>query len=570
MAWSPPPPNSGPGWCADPAGRAEYRWWNGSAWTEHVATAGHQSLDQDPPVPAPNSVAQGVGRSDQQTAAGGPAAPSGVKPAAAHTERHLFGSRDQARELASEVETLRAQVERLGRLDVLSVAELEERREALNREVAEQQAQLERERETAMAALNKQVAEATWQRDELAAQAARLRSTIVTTEEYQVLQEVGIHEYRHPLSDVVAYQAELKRLQDAIKTMARGDGGAMLANTDWTVNGSRREGRTMVRDYSKLVLRAYNAEADNLVRGMKPYKLSSAIDRLTKVANTIANLGRTMNIRVSDGYHQLRVKELELTADYLEAQAEQKERDREERERLREERLAQKELERERARLEKERQHHQNALEVLNEKGDEDGAGRLRERLAEIDHAIDDVDYRAANIRAGYVYVISNIGSFGEGILKIGLTRRLDPLDRVHELGGASVPFNFDVHALFFPRMRSESKPPCMLSWLTARSTWRDRDASSSMPPRSRSSSSLPNWRASCSNSKKPPMQLSSARAASPARLGWPIRAADLGGQLTRRGWRRAVRLPRRRRRASRTAGREPLHGHLSCCRGPG
>ena len=66
--------------------------------------------------------------------------------------------------------------------------------------------------------------------------------------------------------------------------------------------------------------------------------------------------------------------------------------------------------------------------------------------------AIEDVDYRAANIRAGYVYVISNIGSFGENMVKIGMTRRLDPLDRIRELSDASVPFNFDVHALFFSK----------------------------------------------------------------------------------------------------------------------
>src|SRR5699024_7305053 len=60
------------------------------------------------------------------------------------------------------------------------------------------------------------------------------------------------------------------------------------------------------------------------------------------------------------------------------------------------------------------------------------------------------VDYRAANQRAGYVYVISNIGALGEAMIKIGLTRRLEPMDRVRELGDASVPFGFDVHALFF------------------------------------------------------------------------------------------------------------------------
>ena len=74
----------------------------------------------------------------------------------------------------------------------------------------------------------------------------------------------------------------------------------------------------------------------------------------------------------------------------------------------------------------------------------------MRTRMEEVDAEIETVDFRTANIRAGYVYVISNIGSFGERMVKIGMTRRLEPMDRVKELGDASVPFNFDVHALFF------------------------------------------------------------------------------------------------------------------------
>ena len=75
---------------------------------------------------------------------------------------------------------------------------------------------------------------------------------------------------------------------------------------------------------------------------------------------------------------------------------------------------------------------------------------RLRGQLVEINEAIESVDFRAANVRAGYVYVISNIGSFGQRMVKIGMTRRLEPMDRIRELSDASVPFNFDVHALFF------------------------------------------------------------------------------------------------------------------------
>lgn len=102
----------------------------------------------------------------------------------------------------------------------------------------------------------------------------------------------------------------------------------------------------------------------------------------------------------------------------------------------------------ERGRLDKERAHLVNALAALEQTGDSDPD--LEAKLVQIDEAIAQNDYRAANVRAGYVYVISNRGAFGEHVVKIGLTRRLEPLDRVQELGDASVPFRFDVHALFF------------------------------------------------------------------------------------------------------------------------
>jgi DNA repair exonuclease SbcCD ATPase subunit len=370
----------------------------------------------------------------------------------------LFGARRKARELVKEVEDLRAKLDRLG---AFSVLELEAQRDALRAEIEDQRQRLEEERkdaevqlirqaEESQASLQEELEAAKNERDELTAQLTELKSEVVTTEETALLQEAGVYEYRHPLSDSVEYKEALKTIKGQVKEMTRADGGAVRGNTNWTVNGSVAQGRKMVRDFSKLMLRAYNAEADNLARGMKPYKLESAVERLTKVAATIARLGRTMDIHISGPYHELRVYELELTADYREKQAEEKEKEREERERLREEQRAQKEMEKERARLEKERQHYLNSLEILRAKGDTEAINRLESELGEIEKAISDVDYRAANVRAGYVYVISNLGSFGEGIVKVGLTRRLEPLDRVRELGDASVPFRFDVHAIHF------------------------------------------------------------------------------------------------------------------------
>jgi hypothetical protein len=381
-------------------------------------------------------------------------------PAGADQSVPLFGARKRAKELAQEVSELRGQLDRLGGLTVL---ELESKRDALTLEIESQRQQLESEKASAAVELEQQAAEATAsltadlasaaeQKAGLDRQISELREQVVVTEETALLQEAGVYEYHHPLGDSVEYQEALKGIREQIKAMTRKDGGAVRGSTEWSVNGSLPQGRKMVRDFSKLMLRAYNAEADNLVRGLKPYKLDAASERLTKVAATIARLGQTMDIHISGPYHELREYELTLTADYRQKLAEEKELEREEREKLREERKAQQELERERTRLEKELQHYLNALEALRAKGDEDAVARHEEELKKIKRAIEDVDYRAANIRAGYVYVISNLGSFGDGVVKIGLTRRLDPEVRVRELGDASVPFRFDIHALVFSK----------------------------------------------------------------------------------------------------------------------
>jgi hypothetical protein len=330
------------------------------------------------------------------------------------------------------------QVQSLG---LLSALELQQRQKALEKEIAEQTVRLQREKADAARSL-----------EEMRAELKKAHAGIVATDDLMILQEAGIYQYRHPLSDVLAYENELASVEAKVKAMVKKDGGAVLAINDWTVNGSAAEGRVMVRDFSKLMLRAFNAEADALIRGLKPYKLDAALDRLKKSADVIERLGKTMKIRIAPAYYDLRAYELELTADYLQKVEEAKELERQERERMREERKAQQEIERERARLDKERQHHENARQALINKGDLEGVARISEQLAEIDKALDDVDFRAANIRAGYVYVISNIGSFGEKLVKVGMTRRLDPMERIRELSDASLPFNFDVHALFFSK----------------------------------------------------------------------------------------------------------------------
>jgi Domain of unknown function (DUF4041)/T5orf172 domain len=270
---------------------------------------------------------------------------------------------------------------------------------------------------------------------------------VALLDDERVLQEVGIYRYHHPLENAVAYKDRLDELATRIAEMVKADGAIEKSNM-FTFNGSLAQGRRMTKDLSNLMLRAFNAEADNAVRSLRVGNVVTAKKRLEASRTAIANLGKMMEMRISDLFYALRIEEIELTADYLMKKQEELEAAREERERLREERKVALELAAEREQLDKERKHLVTALERLQAIGATDP--ELESRLADIDGAIAKNDYRTANIRAGYVYVISNRGAFGDHVVKIGLTRRLEPVDRINELGDASVPFRFDVHALFF------------------------------------------------------------------------------------------------------------------------
>jgi len=272
---------------------------------------------------------------------------------------------------------------------------------------------------------------------------------VVELDDQRVLQEVGIYEYHHPLENSEAYRDRLRDIQDRIKGFVT-SGSAILASDMFTFNNSLAKGRKMTSDFSKLMLRAYNAEADNCVRALRAGNVVTAIKRLEGSVTSIAKLGSMMEMRVNPDYHLLRVEELELTADFLMKVQQEREDARAERERLREERKAEQELAAERERLDKERAHYANALAAVRESGDAAAIADLEEKLHDLEEAIAVNDFRTANIRAGYVYVISNSGAFGPNMVKIGMTRRLEPMERVKELGDASVPFPFDVHAIYF------------------------------------------------------------------------------------------------------------------------
>ena len=270
-------------------------------------------------------------------------------------------------------------------------------------------------------------------------------------------QEYGLYKPTFEFANSDLYKDRLKELRDKQKEKIKYDTAA-VGSTNWTVDGSVAKGRAMVKDNKKLLLRAFNVECDDIVAKVKISNLDKSVERIYKISEQISKLGKTMSISITPEYINLKVEEVKMALDFQQKKQEEKEIQKELRAQEREEAKIQKEIEEERKRLQKEQTHYQNALKTIFSQIEKNGETEeliekkkeLEEQINDIVVAIENVDYREANRKAGYVYIISNIGAFGENVYKIGMTRRLDPQERVDELGDASVPFNFDIHAMIF------------------------------------------------------------------------------------------------------------------------
>lgn len=305
----------------------------------------------------------------------------------------------------------------------------------------------------------KALAIVTAQREQEVQKLDALRAQLVQTEEELNLQSFGVYKPRYDLMRADDYRARLMEIRAQQKEMIKAK-TAVTGVTNWTVNNNAAQGRKMVSDMQKLLLRAFNAECDDVIEHVRYSNLEASEKRITSSKDAISKLGTIMGISITPAYYRLKIEELYLAFEYQQKKQAEKEEQKEARARMREEAKLAKEIEEERKKLEKEQRHYQNALHKIDAQlagaSDADRAdieqkrAELVQQLQKIDQAFKDVDYREANQRAGYVYVISNIGAFGENVYKIGMTRRLDPMERVDELGDASVPFDFDVHAMIF------------------------------------------------------------------------------------------------------------------------
>lgn len=285
----------------------------------------------------------------------------------------------------------------------------------------------------------------------------RKKKEIVWLDDEILVQQFGLYEPKFDFASALDYKEELAKIRSLQKDLIKNK-QAVAGDTNWTVNGSASKGKKMVSDTQKLLLRAFNNECDELVAKVKYTNFDSSLDKIYKSAETISKLGTVMNISINKKYLDAKIKELRLAFEYQLKKQQEKEELKAAREEQREQAKVQKELEEQRKKIEKEQNHYQTAFEKIQlqlESNPEDEnllkkKEELENHLQDIDKALTNIDYRQANMKAGYVYIISNIGAFGENVYKIGMTRRLDPQERVDELGDASVPFKFDVHAMIF------------------------------------------------------------------------------------------------------------------------
>jgi chromosome segregation ATPase len=340
---------------------------------------------------------------------------------------------------------------------------------------------------------------------ELSFKISLLRKRLQGLEEQEIVEALGFYESKYNFQEAQGYKQRLENIRAQQKHLIK-DKQAAICNTEWSVEGSLKKGKKMTDDFIKLVLRAFNGECDASVVKVKYNNIQTMENRIRKAYGDLNKLSQTTHCEITSAFLELKLQELWLTHEYQERKYLEQEEQRIIRERMREEERALREIETAKQDAEKEEHRYQKALEKARrdldmvteeaqktlldqieelqkhiteaetnkeennfyqealEKAHRDletvtGEAQetllnqieeLQKRLAEAEANKERAISQAQLTKSGHVYIISNIGSFGEDVYKIGMTRRLEPMDRVKELGGASVPFPFDVHAMIF------------------------------------------------------------------------------------------------------------------------
>lgn len=269
----------------------------------------------------------------------------------------------------------------------------------------------------------------------------------------------GLYKPHYNFGTSDEFKIKLDEIYEKEKEMIRNE-KATKSPDGWTVNGSLTEGKKMIKHYSKLMLRAFNGECDSATARVSWNNIGTTEARIVKSCEAINNLASVEGITITKAYEDLKLQELRLEFELQEKIHQEKEEQRKIKEHMREEAKVQEEMEKAQRDAELEETRYQRALEKAKaEISTKTGVqlGELQEKIKSLEENLQKAQEqkaraisRAQQTKSGYVYIVSNIGAFGENVYKFGMTRRLEPQDRIDELGNASVPFDFDVHGLIY------------------------------------------------------------------------------------------------------------------------
>lgn len=362
----------------------------------------------------------------------------------------------------------------MGFLDIFRISEIKKENEELNGKIQKLETVLEEtkalsiveindylaNKEKEKSKINNDIIKYKSQLDGLIREISNKRKELIDVEDEIEIQECAIYEPRYDFATSLQYKEELDEVRQYQKDMIK-DKSAVIYSENWTVDGSLAKGKKMTNGNIKVILRCFNSECEAAINKIKYNNIHTIEKRIQTSFNILNQAFKTAKVAITDDYLDLKFDELYLGYEFEKKKAEEKEALREQREKEREEKALQKEVENKKKKINKEITHLQKLVEELNlrlaETKDENEKNDILAQLTAANQNIKDytdeekeLDYRLENLGAGYVYIISNIGAFGKDIFKIGVTRRLDPLERINELSSASVPFKFDVHALIF------------------------------------------------------------------------------------------------------------------------
>jgi hypothetical protein len=291
-----------------------------------------------------------------------------------------------------------------------------------------------------------------------------LRKEVSLLEENLENISYGLYKPQYDYNTSEEFKQNLEKIIDRERQAIKNE-SATYCPVKWEVGGSKTEGAKMTKHYSKLMLRAFNGECDAAIAKVRWNNIGNMEARIGKAFEAINKLGSTHQITVTKEYCDLKLQELRLEFELEEKLYQEKEEQRKIRDQMREEEKAQREIEKARQEAEVEEERNEKALqkakaEIEKAKGQElerltEKIKMLEENLQKAHELKERAISRAQLTKSGHVYIISNVGSFGDAVYKIGMTRRLEPIDRIDELGDASVPFDFDVHGMIY----SENAP---------------------------------------------------------------------------------------------------------------